>query len=285
MDILQTHRSYLFGIAYRMLGSAMQAEDVLQDAYLRLRDVPLETIQAPKAYLAKLVTRLCLDELKSAKNQRETYPGVWLPEPLITPAPDIETNDNDMDSLSFAFLILLETLSPLERSVFLLREVFDYEYVEIAEMLDKDEAACRQLFSRAKRHIRENRPRYHTTTHAQQEMFSKFLAAVSVGDLDGLMNLLSDDVITWTDSGGQVPAATRPLHGKDKSARFVLGLARKAHDAQYQFEFINGQMGVIVRDNKGQVIMVMLFDMTAAQISRFHYVTNPQKLKLLRLPQ
>ncbi len=197
VEEFETYRPLLFAIAYRMLGSAMAAEDVIQEAYLRYRSVPAETIVSLKAFLSTVVTRLCLNQLESARAQRETYIGPWLPEPLLTEhdAPLTPTDQILLhESLSMAFLVLLEQLTPLERAVFLLREVFAYEYAEIVDIIGKDEAACRQLFSRAKKHIAEHRPRFKPNREAHRQLLDQFLRAVDQGEMDGLMALTNDGV-------------------------------------------------------------------------------------------
>src|SRR4030095_2784171 len=196
-----------------MLGSAMAAEDIVQEAYLRYRATPPESIRTLKSFLTTVVHHLCLDHLKSGPARRETYVGPWLPEPIITgdgasllsPLHQI----TDRESISMAFLVLLESLSPLERSVFLLREVFDYEYVEIAQITGRDDAACRQLFSRAKKHITEHRPRFPASPEAHAKMVGRFMEACMAGDMDGLMSLLAEDVTAWSDGGGKVSGAMR----------------------------------------------------------------------------
>src|SRR5262245_14536328 len=196
----ETYRPLMFSIAYRMLGSATEAEDIVQEAYLRYQATEPGSIVSPKAFFSTVVTRLCLNYIQAARNQRESYIGPWLPEPLLTetdesvlPARQAELHD----SLSIAFLTLLEELTPLERAVFLLREVFDYEYAEIGAITDQDEAACRQMFSRAKKHIAEHRPRFKPTPEAHRQIFTQFIQAVGTGELTGLMQLLSEDVVMW----------------------------------------------------------------------------------------
>src|SRR5919108_2284169 len=225
LQLFETHRRLMFSIAYRMLGSASEAEDILQEAFLRYQTMPSREIHSPKALLSTIVTRLCLNRLESAHYQRETYIGRWLPEPILT---DNQTSDAGQrielhESISMAFLILLEQLTPLERAVFLLRQVFDYEYAEIAEMVDKDETACRQLFSRAKKHIAEHRPRFRSSPEKHRELLEQFMTAVSRGELDGLLALLSDEVTLWADGGGKVRgAALHPVHGREAVVRFVI---------------------------------------------------------------
>lgn len=280
MDTFEQQRPLLFSIAYRMLGSAREAEDIVQEAYLRGQAAG-EAIQSPKAYFSTIVTRLCLDHLKSAQSRRETYIGPWLPEPFITAdttLPEPLKQVEDLDSISMAFLVLLEHLSPAERAVFLLREVFDYEYGEIASMLGKDEAACRQLFSRARKHIHDNRPRYKSTAEEHANLFGRFMQACQVGDLDGLMQLLAEDVVEYSDGGGKVQAATRPVKGRDHVARFVLGIARKL-PAQAAFEFasINGEPGLIVRVD-GRADTVMLIETGDGLIRTIRSIRNPDKI-------
>src|SRR5215475_10067341 len=228
-DPFEDYRSLLFALAYRMLGSAMEAEDIVQEAYLRYRATQPQSIRTLKSLLTTIVHHLCVDQLKSAQARRETYIGPWLPEPVITgdgasllsPLRQI----TDRESISMAFLVLLESLSPLERAVFLLREVFDYEYAEIAQITERDEAACRQLFSRAKKHISEHRPRFPASPEAHAKMVGRFMEACTAGDMDGLMSLLAEDVTVWSDGGGKVPAAAlRPVQGRENVARAVISL-------------------------------------------------------------
>src|SRR5215471_13436300 len=205
-------------MAYRMLGSAMEAEDIVQEAYPRYRATPPESIRTLKSFLTTIVHHLCLDYLKSAQARRENYIGPWLPEPILT-------NDGasllsplrqitDRESISMAFLVLLERLSPLERAVFLLKEVFDYEYAEIAQITGRDEAACRQLFSRSKKHISDHRPRFRASPEAHAKMVGRFMEACLAGDLEGLMSLLAEDVTGWSDGGGKISGAVRhPVQG------------------------------------------------------------------------
>src|SRR5262245_57102053 len=198
-----------------MLGSAMEAEDIVQEAYLRYRATPPESIRTLKSLLTTIVHHLCINQLKSAQAQRETYVGPWLPEPIITGdgasllSPLRQITDRDRESISMAFLVLLESLSPLERAVFLLREVFDYEYADIAQITGRNEAACRQLFSRAKKHISAHRPRFPASPQAHAKMVDRFLEACLTGDMDGLMSLLAEDVTIWSAGGGKVAAAAR----------------------------------------------------------------------------
>ncbi len=253
VEQFETYRTQLFSIAYRMLGSAMDAEDIVQEAYLHAQSTPTESINSYKAFLTTIVTRLCINQLHSAHHQRETYLGPWLPEPLLTADhPDLVNPENhaiEYDSISMAFLVLLESLKPAERAVFLLREVFDYDYPEIADIVRKNEPACRQLFSRAKKHITAKQPRFKSTPEKHRQMLESFLRAVEVGELTGLMSVLAEDVVLWADSGGKVKgAATRPVSGRDAVARFSLG-TRRFLPGDYRIEIaeVNGQPALIYR--------------------------------------
>jgi RNA polymerase sigma-70 factor (ECF subfamily) len=235
----ESHRGLLFSIAYRMLGSATDAEDVVQDAWLRYSSVPAaEPIRSVRAYLGTIVTRLCLDRLRSARAAREQYVGPWLPEPMLhgDREPHLARAMEQRESISLAFLVLLESLTPQERAVFLLREVFDYEYRDIAEILDLSPVNCRQLFHRAKQRLMEQRPDLLSTrsraSRVRHERFVQaFMSAVTKGDMHELQSLLHKDVVLRTDGGGKVKAALQPLFGPDAVARFVLGVKKKAEDA------------------------------------------------------
>jgi RNA polymerase sigma-70 factor (ECF subfamily) len=274
-------RPLLFSIAYRMLGSVMEAEDVLQEAYLRYAAVERTTVQSPKAYLTTIVTRLCLDQLKSARVQREHYVGPWLPEPLLIaegPASLVEQTE----SISMAFLILLEQLSPVERAVFLLREVFDYSYEEIATIVDREEVNCRQIFSRAKRHLTANRPRFQPSPDRQEQMVQRFLAAVDEGSVDGLTELLAEDVRMWSDGGGQVTAARKPIHGRTHVIRFLTGLARQRPDnLAVKTAIVNGNLSLLLYLGE-QIYAVWHFTFYDDRIGEIHAVLNPEKLRHLQ---
>jgi RNA polymerase sigma-70 factor (ECF subfamily) len=279
----EMYRPLMFSIAYRMLGSATEAEDIVQEAYLRYQTTSPEWIASHKALLTTIVTRLCLDHLQSAQVQRETYIGPWLPEPVLTetnelfaPAQQAELHD----SLSIAFLTLLEELSPLERAVFLLHEVFDYEYMEIAQMVGREEAACRQLYSRAKKHIAEHRPRFKPSQEAQRQMLNQFLEATSTGELDGFMQLLSEDVVLWIDGGGKARgAATHILRGPEAVAQFLLASPRVL-GRSYQAELaeVNGELAVIIRADS-HVMVVVSITMDDGRVSEVRVMGNPDKLK------
>ena len=282
-ESFETYRPYLFAIAYRMLGSAMDAEDMVQETYLRYQTTPPETIRSLKAFLTTILTRLCMDQLQLARRKREVYVGPWLPEPILTtmtaetldPAERVEMNE----SISLAFLVLLEQLQPFERAVFLLREAFEYEFAEIATMLDKSEAACRRSFSRAKLHLHAHRPRFPASPQIHQQLLSGYFQAVQTGEMTPLMNLLSEDVILWADGGGKVKqAALRPIRGRDAVARFSLGTMRfLPEDYRVEMAEVNGQAAVIIRTD-GQALLVLTIEVEAEQIQAIRIIANPEKL-------
>lgn len=272
-ETFESYRPLMFSIAYRMLGSAMDAEDIVQEAYLRYQRT--EVVKTPKALLTTIVTRLCLDQLKSAREQRESYIGPWLPEPLITTPLD----DAD-ETISMAFLVLLESLSPVERAVFLLREVFDYDYREIAEIVGKEEAACRQSFHRAKTHLADNRPRFQASAAEHQQMLQKFMEACTGGELEGLTRLLSDDVVLLSDGGGKASAATRPLHTSDVVGRFLHGLLRRMPDTfTVELMHVNGSPAILVRDPQSSPFWLQTITLDEGKISGFYIIRNPDKLR------
>src|SRR5574341_758364 len=281
LDQFNALRPLLFSIAYRMLGTVMEAEDIVQEAYLRWERTPLKDIESPKAYLSAIVTRLCIDTLRSAQAQREVYPGPWLPEPLLidlpggSPLEEMELSD----TLSMAFLVLLESLSPDERAVFLLREVFDYQYTEIATIVGKSEEACRQIASRAKNRIAAGRPRFDITREQQERVTMQFAASLMTGDIDSLLAVLADDVTSWSDGGGRISAARRPIHGADRVARFFLGLMRKAPPSYAtRPTFVNGAPG-FVNYIDGAVHSVIVLDIAGNKVIGIRTVVNPDKLR------
>ncbi|MFN8372791.1 MAG: RNA polymerase sigma-70 factor [Anaerolineae bacterium] len=282
MDTFENYRSLLFGIAYRMLGSVMEAEDMVQEAYLRYQATPPESIRAPKAFLATVVTRLCLDHLKSAQEKRTQYFGPWLPEPLLTDDGAPQQRTIERESLSMAFLVLLESLSPAERAVFLLHEVFDYDYDEIAPIVGKEEAACRQLLHRAKQHINEHRPRFQPTAEEHREILGKFMMAVGSGDVQSLTSLLAEDVVSWGDGGGKAHAGPRPMVGRDVVAKLLIGLGKRIANEGYTFliEQINGQPALVYKRD-GQAFGVVLLDIGDGKIHGIRSVINPDKLRHL----
>jgi RNA polymerase sigma-70 factor, ECF subfamily len=283
VETFETYRTYLFSIAYRMLGSAMDAEDMVQETYIRYQAAKPEIIHSLKAYLTTILTRLCMDQLDLARRKKEVYVGPWLPEPIrtatATEAADPEERVEMEESISLAFLMLLEQLQPFERAVFLLREVFVYEFTEIASMLDKSEAACRRSFSRAKAHLAEHRPRFPVSAQTHQHLLSGYLQAVENGEMNTLMNLLSEEVTLWADGGGKVKqAALRPIAGRDAVARFSLGTRRFwPEDARMERATINGQPAVIIHTG-GQVFSVLTIEVEADQIRAIRIIVNPEKL-------
>lgn len=283
-------RPLMFSIAYRMLGSAMEAEDIVQEAFLRYQGASPESIRSPKAFLSTVVTRLCLNQLESARVKREAYVGPWLPEPVLTGAGGIAapytptsspTEQAELnESISLAFLVLLEQLTPLERAVFLLKEVFDYDYNEIGEILERDEAACRQLFSRAKKHIADHRPRFKTAPEKHRQLLGEFMQAATVGELGGLMTLLSEDVTMWADGGGKARgAATQPLHGPVAVAQFVMGTTRFVPpDSHLEIAEVNGQPTAILR-LEGKAVFVLAIQVEDERIREIRVIGNPDKLQ------
>src|SRR5918994_938975 len=279
-------RRSAFAIAYRMLGSVSEAEDVLQEGLLRLHLARAggEQIASPRAYLSTVVSRLSLDHLRSAAVRRETYVGEWLPEPLVASAEEDPARKAEMaDSLSLAFLVLLESLSPEQRAAFLLREVFDEPYERIAEIIGTSEQNARQLAARARRHVEERRPRFEATREQREELATRFFAAAEEGDLQGLEALLAHDVVLRGDGGGKAPALARALHGRTRVARTLMaglrGLAR--FGLILRREQVNGQPGGLVVDREGRLIGVMILDVAEGQIQGVSSINNPDKLRHL----
>jgi len=282
------YQPLMFSIAYRMTGSVSDAEDIVQEAFLRATKDKTKDNQAsnPKAYLATITTRLAIDHLRSARVRRESYVGTWLPEPLLTegdgapgPAELAETSD----SLSMAFLVLLESLSPPERAVFLLREVFGYGYPEIAEITGKTEAACRQVFARARRRIDEGRPRFETSRAEGDELTSLFLAAAQGGDMSSLIQKLAPDVLFYGDNGGLFKGAfVSPLAGRDRVAAVIRGSLTRTLQLGIHLEaaWVNRQPGLVASD-AGGLIAVMVFDVLDGQVQAIRVVANPDKLRHL----
>jgi RNA polymerase sigma-70 factor (ECF subfamily) len=284
MDQFEQYRPFMFSIAYRMLGSVTEAEDILQNAYLRYREMPVGSIASPKAFLSTVVTRLCLNYLQAAHVQRESYLGPWLPEPVLTeddPESPISQAEQ-LESISMAFLVLLERLTPVERAVFLLREVFDYPYSDIAEIVSKDEVSCRQILSRAKKFIAGNHPRFTPSTEQHQHLLQEFLEAVEEGDLDGLTQLLASDVTLSTDGGGRVRgAATRTLHGPEAVARFMIASQRFIQAAfTSQITQVNGEPALLLRMD-GHPFSVVSVTIDQQRIMDIRVIANPDKLKHL----
>jgi RNA polymerase sigma-70 factor (ECF subfamily) len=276
-------RPLLFSIAYRMIGSVSEAEDIVQEAFLRIHRAETEgtTIDSPKAYLSAVTTRLGIDHLKSARVRREQYVGEWLPEPLLTDegSPDAAAHAETADSLSTAFLVLLESLTPVERAVFLLREVFEYGYDEIARIVERSEENCRQLYVRARRHVDEGRPRFEADRKHRDELVERFFAAAERGDLAALEEMLADDVVVYGDGGGKAPS-WRPVYGPERVAKLIAATLRQAMElgASLRAIHVNGQPGVMFLDAEGRVGSVMSVDVADGLVQAIRGVTNPDKL-------
>jgi RNA polymerase sigma-70 factor (ECF subfamily) len=274
-ETYESLRPLAFSIAYRMLGSVGEAEDVVQEGLLRLYRA--QDVEHPKAFVATVVTRLSIDQLRSARARRETYPGPWLPEPIVT---DSRPDD---DSVSMALLVTLESLNPVERAVFLLHDVFDYGYDEIAEIVGKTRENTRQLAVRARRHVEARRPRFEPSREQREALAGRFFEAIREGDLDGLVELLAEDAVATGDGGGKAAARKTPLHGGAKVARFMLGLMRVAERDHYEFDFceVNGRPGALIRQN-GQIVSTLSLEIADGRVTELLSVVNPDKLRHLR---
>jgi RNA polymerase sigma-70 factor (ECF subfamily) len=286
-DEFEMLRPSAFAIAYRMLGSVSEAEDVVQEGLFRLHRARErgERIESPRAYLSTVVSRLSLDELRSARARRETYVGEWLPEPLVASADDDPTRKLEMaDSLSLAFLVLLESLSPEQRAAFLLHEVFDEPYGRIAEIVGTSEQNARQLVTRARRHVDERRPRFAASREQQEQLATRFFAATEEGDLDGLEQLLAHDVVLHSDGGGKAPSIKRAIHGRAKVARaLIAGLRAGTRFGGFtsRRQSVNGQSGAVFVDREGRLAGVMVLDIAEDQIQAVRAIVNPDKLRHL----
>jgi RNA polymerase sigma-70 factor (ECF subfamily) len=286
-DAFTAARPQLFAIAYRMLGSVVEAEDLVQEAYLRWQEAPESEVRSPRAYLTTIVTRLAINQLRSARAQREVYVGPWLPEPLVTmPASDPSHTVELAESLSMAFLVLLERLSPIERAVFLLHEVFDFDYAEIARAVDKSEANCRQILSRARKHVGAPRQRFEAAPAQAGRLVERFTDAAQAGDLDGLLAVLAEDITLWADGGGKVPgAALKPVHGATAVSRFAIGVVQRfvPQGSVIRAAEINGQPGFIVYVT-GRALAALVFDVRGGRIHTIYAIGNPDKLQSLPNP-
>ncbi|MGW5972246.1 RNA polymerase sigma-70 factor [Streptomyces sp. NPDC055186] len=285
-DAFEEHRPVLQGVAYRMLGRVADAEDVVQEAWLRWAGGDRSDVREPRAYLVRVTTRLAVDRLRQIKARGETYVGPWLPEPYATDfggtAPDTAEQAVLADSVSLAVLVVLESLSPLERAVFVLREAFGYPYAEIAAMLDRGEPAVRQLATRARKHVEDRRPRYDVDPVRRRELTERFLAAAGGGDLEGLLELLAPDVRLVSDSGGKVSAALRVLESADKVGRFVLGVTRKSFQGDFSVRFLelNGGPAVLLLVG-GTPDSVVQLDVADGHVRAVYVIRNPDKLRSL----
>ena len=280
LPVFQEHRSLLFGIAYRMLGSVAEAEDMVQETFLRWQRQAVGEIKSAKAWLTATITRMCIDELRSARKRREEYIGVWLPEPLIQTHTDSPEKEAGLaDSLSTAFLVLLETLSPAERAVFLLREVFEYDYSEIGQIIDKNEANCRQMVRRAKEHLAEGRSRFQVAPELNERLVQQFLETCRKGDTASLLSMLSEDAVLYSDGGGKVPAAPQPVMGAAKVARFLIGVSKLARpDEEIRMATVNSDPGIL-RYIDGKLVQTTALQIVEGRITAIYVVRNPDKLR------
>jgi RNA polymerase sigma-70 factor (ECF subfamily) len=272
-------------LAYRMLGSLPDADDIVQDAYVRWSQEERDAVTSPRAYLSAIVTRLCIDRRQSIEERKKTYIGPWLPDPVVEagaadPADRIET----AESVSMALLLVLESLTPVERAAFLLRRIFDYGYGEIAEILGKTEANCRQLVSRAEEHIHQRRPRFDARPEEAERLTLAFLEACASGDMQGLLDVLTPEAVLYSDGGGKAAAALAPIVGADRIARMFIGILKKAPPGvEIRDVRVNGQPGLLVTID-GQVIQVMTFDIDQDRIAACYVVRNPEKLARVVIP-
>jgi RNA polymerase sigma-70 factor, ECF subfamily len=285
-------RPLMFSIAYRMLGTVSEAEDIVQEAFLRYHQAMAGPgrPESPRAYLSAVTTRLCIDHLRSARVRRESYVGHWLPEPLVTgpptlgrPAADPADLAEQADSLSMAFLLLLERLTPVERAVFLLHDVFSYGYDETARIVGRSEASCRQLAHRARRHVDEHRPRFEASERKRDELAARFFEAVSRGDMDGLVAMLAADVTVYGDSGGVSPTWPRPISGRVKASRLLAGIAEQLRDVGGILRpvHVNGQAGALVIGPNADLISVFQLDIADGQVQTIRSIINRDKLRHL----
>jgi RNA polymerase sigma-70 factor, ECF subfamily len=277
MESHEELRPYLFAIAYRMLGSVAEAEDVVQETFLRYHEADADP-ESPKAYLATVTTRLAIDQLRSARARREVYPGEWLPEPLVED--EAVRHAETADSLSLAFLHLLEKLSPVERAVFLLREVFDYPYDDVAGIVGKSPANCRQILARAHRHIEEGRRRFDVSREEREEVARRFIAAWEEGDTEGLMALLAPDATVYGDGGGKAPAMPVPLVGAERVAKALIGWGRQAAERGivHRPALVNGEPGLVFHEPDGRALWVAGLEVAEGVVVAVRSVLNPDKL-------
>ena len=278
-------RTLMFSIAYRMLGTVSEAEDVVQEAFLRYQRAIEEgvEIESPKAYLSAVVTRLAIDQLRSARVRRESYVGQWLPEPLLTDEGESDPAEyaEQSDSLSMAFLLLLERLTPVERAVFLLHDVFGYDYVEISEILGKSETNSRQIATRARKHLAEEKPRFDVSRRERNDLGGRFFAALSGSDVDGLVDMLAADAVVYGDGGGKAPQWSAPIVGAEHVAHLLANVGRTIRNLSLNLELrqVNGHPGALVRDSEGTLVSVFVIEISNGAIITFRSVINPDKLQ------
>lgn len=280
-EVFAQYRPMLLGIAYRMLGSVMDAEDVVQEAYLRWERAARDEVDTPRAFLSTIVTRLSIDTLRKARRRREVYTGEWLPEPLIT-GPEPMASAELAESLSTAFMVMLESLSPPERAAFLLREVFAYEYRDVAEILGKSESNCRQMVKRARDRLVAREHRFEPSAADQAKLLTQFVAATQSGDYETLVGTLAKEATLYSDHGGKVAAAQRAIRGADKVARFFLGVQRRFPPvaAEARFVSLNGRPGIVVF-SEGRPHTALTFEWEAGRAVAIYAVRNPEKLQHL----
>jgi RNA polymerase sigma-70 factor, ECF subfamily len=286
-QVYEELRPLLFSIAYGIVSSVSEAEDIVQEAFLRFHRAQREgaDIDSPRAWLSTVTTRLAINQVRSARARRETYVGTWLPEPLLTdPAQDAAQHAETADSLSMALLVLLESLSPVERAVFLLREVFDYGYDEIAATVGKSEANCRQIAVRARRQVQARKPRFEASRRRREELARQFLEAVGQGDTDGLIRLLAADVVAYADGGGKTQTFLRPMYGRERIARLLLGFGTwlELLGAEgMRLAELNGQPGAVFLGHDGRPVLVVSLDIAEGLVQTIRAVSNPEKLRHL----
>jgi RNA polymerase sigma-70 factor, ECF subfamily len=276
-------RPLMFALAYRMVGSVSDAEDLVQEAYLRMTQALADgtEVVVPKAYLTTVVTRLGIDHLRSARVRRETYPGPWMPEPVVERLDEAPAESAELtDSLSIAFLVLLEQLSPTERAVFLLHDVFGYRFDEIAAAVDRSEAGCRQIAVRARRRLEPERPRFDVDPRERARIAQQFLSAFRDGDIDELLALVSEDAVFVGDGGGRAAALPQPIHGRDRVAHLLRAFANQNQRLHLSFEpaLVNAQPGAVVRDPDGLVVTVLALDIAGGAIQTIRSIVNPDKI-------
>lgn len=277
----EEHRRYLTGLAYRMLGSMTEAEDAVQEAYIRWHGTERARVQSPRAFLATVVTRICLDQMKSARARRESYVGPWLPEPVLEAETfGAETASDYAADLSVGLMLVLERLSPLERAAFLLHDVFDVDFEDVARLLERNQATCRQLAARGRAHVRESRPRFQVEPDKGSEILQEFMKAYRTGNVDGLANILTEDAVLYTDGGGKRRAALNPIMGRARILSLFAGVARKQAEPIVDMcpAAINGLPGCVATLANGDMLTIAL-EIASDRIGRVYVVRNPDKLK------
>jgi RNA polymerase sigma-70 factor (ECF subfamily) len=281
--VFQELRPLMFSIAYRMVGSVSEAEDIVQEAFVSLQGAREAEIKSLRAYVATITTRLAIDYLRSARVRRERYVGSWLPEPLVADAPGPGDVAETADSLSLSFLVLLESLSPVERAVLLLHDVFGYDYDVVADVVHRSEQNARQIATRARRHLEARKPRFEASYQQREELTRKFLSACEAGDTEELIELLAADVAMYGDGGGKAPAIARPIFGRDEVSRVVLALTRQARELGLRARLVdvNGQPGAVFLDQEDRLVNVVALDILGGQIQTVRSIVNPDKLRHL----